>query len=205
MTLSPMPHCDLGLIHFLLKCRDSSTHCTEFSSHTSAKSPSLSGRPNHHHLSSASGICQVSLEACHLSIYSGGGKAQLRACRMNLTRHQQIRVSSNSAVSRQVSSLCMGSYGLPDYFGEMPNSQSECFSHKTPCCQEKHGYLHYCGSQCQSHVLEPLWRPLLTYQSLLLWSNCEIAHTGLGVGAGGAVWESYRNFTRWSLAGEGGS
>lgn len=127
MMLSPMPHCDLGLIHFLLKCRDNATHCTEFSSHTSAKSPSLSGRPNHHHLSSASGVCQVSLEACHLSIYSGGDKAQLRACRMNLTWYQQIQVSPTQLSAGKCLPCAWAPTASPTTSGRCPTHKVNVF------------------------------------------------------------------------------
>lgn len=76
MMLALMPYSDLVLIHFLLKPREIFTHCTDFSSHTSARSLLLSGRPNDSHLSSASRVGQVPLEVCHLSIYLGGGEAE---------------------------------------------------------------------------------------------------------------------------------
>ena len=119
VVLSPMPRCDLVPIHFL-RNRESFTHCTDSSSHTNTKSLLLSGKPNHHHLSSASDVCQVTLKACHLSVYSGEGKAQPRACRMDVPQHSQTWVSPGLP-------LCMGSQGLLHYFGEMLNSQSECF------------------------------------------------------------------------------
>lgn len=108
VVLSPMPRYDLVLIRFLQN-QESSTRCTEFSSHTNTRSLLLSGKPNHHHLSSASDVCQVTLKACHLSIYSGGGQAQLRACRMALTRHPQTWVSPAQLSTGKHLPLYMGS------------------------------------------------------------------------------------------------
>lgn len=126
VVLSPMPRCDLVPIHFLQN-RESFTHCTDSSSHTNTKSLLLSERPNHHHLSSASDVCQVTLKACHLSVYSGEDKAQPRACRMDLTRHPQTWVSPAQLSAGEQLPLYMGSQGLLHYFGEMLNSLSECF------------------------------------------------------------------------------
>lgn len=122
VMLASVPHCDLVLVHFILKPRESFTHCTDFSNHT--RDLLLSGKPDQLQLCSASCVCQVPNEACHLSTYSRGSKAELGACRMKLRWHQHAWVSPTQLPAGKCLPLCLETYGLPHCFREMPSSQS---------------------------------------------------------------------------------